>query len=73
MTANLQDIRSKVQEMLNMAQLDEAFRQMLQVNPGGALCAAGVPNAMLSESSDAAAPCSWTCLVTCLITSTEAS
>jgi len=71
MTQTVQDIRGKVQEMLNMAQMDGAFRQMLQVNPGAALCAAGVPNAMLSESSDADS-CSWTCLVTCLITSISA-
>jgi len=66
----LQNLRSKAQEMLNLANVDQAFGQLLQINPELALCAAGVPNANLAIV--APATCSFTCLLTCVWTSSAA-
>jgi len=65
----LQNLRSKAQEMLSLANVDQAFGQLLQVNPELALSAAGVPNAHLYQSPDAVISCSWTCAWTCSWTS----
>jgi hypothetical protein len=68
MSATVQDIRGKVQELLNRAQLDANFRQLLQMNPSGVLCAAGVPNALALEIGDVSEDCTLTCMMTCCIT-----
>ncbi|KFE60131.1 hypothetical protein [Hyalangium minutum] len=69
MNETIQDIRSKVQDLLNRAQVDASFRQSMQMNPAAALCTAGVPNAVALVSQDEIADCSWTCLWTCSWTS----
>ena len=56
MNETVKDIRSKVPELLNRAQMDVDFRQLLQSNPSVALCAAGVPNATLAESDTPRTP-----------------
>jgi hypothetical protein len=67
MIETVQDIRNKVQDLLDRAQLDAGLRQMLQVNADGTLSAAGLSNAVFSSEAPVE-ECADTCAATCWIT-----
>jgi len=74
--STLQNLRNKAQELINLANVDQAFGQLLQQNPAAALCTAGIPNAVFAaapveEACDYSWTCSWTCWWTCSWTGSE--